>query len=163
MKMTAAVRRQALALAGVPTSTAPKRRRFRRPVELAEPAIAVEVLLPLVTRSESNLRRWQRRSRRTQQAASAWAVVVGLYGLARIRVPLPARVVLTRRGGRILDDDNLRSALKATRDQVAAWLGVDDGDQQAAAWHYGQQPGGPYGVLVRVEVATFPTYPATPA
>ena len=39
-----------------------------------------------------------------------------------------------------LDKDNLQGALKAVRDQVAAWLGRDDADD-SITWNYGQRPG----------------------
>lgn len=41
---------------------------------------------------------------------------------------LPVTVELTRHATRLLDDDNLVSCMKACRDGVADWLGVDDGD-----------------------------------
>jgi hypothetical protein len=37
------------------------------------------------------------------------------------------RVTLVRISVGILDDDNLRGACKAARDEVAAWIGIDDG------------------------------------
>lgn len=37
------------------------------------------------------------------------------------------QVAITRVGPRTLDDDNLVSACKAARDEIARWLGVDDG------------------------------------
>lgn len=61
----------------------------------------------------------------------------------RPRPPLPCEVVLTRispPGGRKLDDDNLRGSLKAIRDAVAEWLGVDDGSEQVH-WSYRQERG----------------------
>lgn len=42
--------------------------------------------------------------------------------------PLPVVVTLTRCAPRLLDDDNAVGSMKAVRDEVAAWLGVDDGD-----------------------------------
>ena len=41
--------------------------------------------------------------------------------------------------GQGLDTDNLQSALKATRDQVAAWLGLDDGPRSPVRWAYHQE------------------------
>ncbi len=60
----------------------------------------------------------------------------------------PLVCTLTRIG-RKLDDDNLASAFKAVRDQVAAELGVDDGSD-AVAWRYAQERG-PAGI--RIEIA----------
>jgi hypothetical protein len=48
-------------------------------------------------------------------------------------------VTLTRFGGRKLDDDNLRSALKSIRDGIADAIGLDDGDGRIE-WRYAQDP-----------------------
>jgi hypothetical protein len=61
----------------------------------------------------------------------------------------PVTVKLTRLGPRKLDSDNVQGALKATRDGVADWLGVDDGDESKVLWEYGQEKGA-YGVRVEV-------------
>jgi hypothetical protein len=58
------------------------------------------------------------------------------------------RCVLTRCSPRKLDDDNLASAFKAIRDEVAKQLGVDDGGTRVE-WVYKQMPGGPF-VLVAI-------------
>lgn len=61
------------------------------------------------------------------------------------------RVVLIAALRRELDSDNLQSSLKALRDAVAEWLGVDDRDKRVT-WEYGQVliKGTP-GVIVRIE------------
>jgi fatty acid-binding protein DegV len=57
------------------------------------------------------------------------------------RPALPCTVTMTRVApSEGLDDDNLRSALKAVRDQIAAWLGVDDRDP-LVRWAYDQKRG----------------------
>jgi hypothetical protein len=50
-----------------------------------------------------------------------------------------------------LDDDNLRSALKAVRDGVADALGVDDRDPRLS-FHYHQRPGLQFEVEVGVTI-----------
>ena len=50
-----------------------------------------------------------------------------------------------------LDKDNLQGALKAVRDQVAAWLGRDDADD-SITWNYGQRPGKRGEWAVEIEV-----------
>ena len=50
-----------------------------------------------------------------------------------------------------LDKDNLQGALKAVRDQVAAWLGRDDADD-SITWNYGQRPGKTGEWAVEIEV-----------
>ncbi len=64
-------------------------------------------------------------------------------------VSLPAVVTLTRVGPRPCDSDNLAGAMKAVRDSVAAFLGVDDGADWVE-WRYRQERG-EWGV--RVEIA----------
>ena len=49
-------------------------------------------------------------------------------------------VTLTRQAPRALDSDNLASAFKASRDEVAARLGVNDNDPRVT-WSYGQGKG----------------------
>lgn len=60
--------------------------------------------------------------------------------------PLPLTVTITRVGPRRLDDDNLQGACKYVRDQIAAVVGVDDGNSKYT-WIYKQRTGG-----YRVEV-----------
>jgi hypothetical protein len=64
------------------------------------------------------------------------------------------RVTLTRcsPATRPMDDDNLPGALKAVRDEVADWLGRDDGDRAAWVWQYAQRRG-PWGVELLIEEA----------
>lgn len=60
----------------------------------------------------------------------------------------PCTVVLTRVSPRgVADDDNLAGALKAVRDQVAEWLGVDDKHRHIVRYEY-QQRRGPWGVEI---------------
>ena len=66
-------------------------------------------------------------------------------------MPLPCTIVLTRVAPRGLDGDNLQSAFKATRDGVADWLGVDDGDPRLD-WQYRQRKGLPKVYRVEIEV-----------
>jgi hypothetical protein len=51
----------------------------------------------------------------------------------------PIKVTLIRYGVRLLDDDNLRSALKAVRDGVAKALGKDDSPDNGIVWTYRQE------------------------
>lgn len=50
----------------------------------------------------------------------------------------PFTVELTRRGHRKLDSDNLSSSMKYVRDQISAWIGVDDGSD-LYTWKYAQE------------------------
>jgi len=60
----------------------------------------------------------------------------------------PVVIRLTRIGPRKLDSDNVQGSLKAVRDGVADWLGLDDGDERIT-WLYAQERGA---YAVRVEV-----------
>ena len=65
------------------------------------------------------------------------------------RPALPCTVLLVRVApSNGLDSDNLQGALKACRDGVAEWLGVDDRDPRVA-WRYDQRRG-PWSVEVEV-------------
>ena len=64
---------------------------------------------------------------------------------------VPSVVTLIRKSSGTLDGDGLQSALKATRDGVADWLGVDDGDKRLT-WRYQQERGAPKTYQVRIEV-----------
>lgn len=81
---------------------------------------------------------WRTRARRVKDERFA----VGLV-LNACKDPLPEgpvyRVTLTRCApSNGLDGDNLQGALKAVRDEVAAFLGVDDGSH-LVTWEYGQR------------------------
>lgn len=80
-----------------------------------------------------------------ERKVTAWA----LQGLRpeRPRIPCTVHLVRSSPGTRPADDDNLAGALKAVRDEVAAWLGVDDGNRAAVRFTYGQKRG-PWGVEI---------------
>jgi hypothetical protein len=89
------------------------------------------------TVSEANRREhWAPRAKRTKAHREAAMLVTR----SRLLCPLPIVVTLTRIAPRALDDDNLRGALKATRDGVADAFGVDDRDPRVV-WQYGQRKG----------------------
>lgn len=78
-----------------------------------------------------------------------WATHAALVGKARPAIP--CAVLLTRhtprgRAGK-LDDDNLQNSLKAVRDQVAEWLGINDRDPRVQ-WFYAQDKGPDWGVSI---------------
>ena len=108
---------------------------------------SVEVTIPVVTVSESNVRdRGKPGSLRKLQRVKSHRTVAGYTMRAQIGRSLdvwpagvPLVVTLTRVGGRKMDDDNLSAALKAVRDGVADWLGVDDGSP-LLTWDYRQEP-----------------------
>lgn len=62
------------------------------------------------------------------------------------------RVTIIRISAGTLDTDGLAGALKHVRDEVAAWLGIDDSARSPASWRVGQQKGPPKGYAVRIEI-----------
>lgn len=116
----------------------------------------IRVTLPIKTRSVLNLREhWAARARRTKahRAATILALRVahpGGVSLTWDKLDGTNRLVVTlTRYGRRLDDDNLRGALKAVRDGVAEWAGIDDGSERWR-WEYAQQKAGKLGERVEV-------------
>lgn len=64
-----------------------------------------------------------------------------------VRFEIPCVVLLTRIApSNGLDDDNLVGAMKAARDAVAEWLGVDDG-HPSVQYRYAQRRG-PWGIEI---------------
>ena len=117
-------------------------------------ARGIEVLLPVRTWSEANLRsHWAQRARRAAEQRED-ALLLVRSGLAKRSVRIPAAggrltVRLTRIGPRPLDSDNLTGALKAVRDGVADALKLDDGDPRLE-WTYAQRQSREYAVLVEI-------------
>lgn len=99
--------------------------------------------------SEANTRgHWRQRWRRGVVQRTAVKVMVGLY----LPPPPPVIVMLTRIAPRVLDDDNLTGGFKAIRDEVAAWLRLDDRPGSGVVWRYAQRRGEPRQYAVIVEV-----------
>lgn len=106
--------------------------------------MTINCLIPLKTVSVLNTsEHWAKRAKRTKHHRQTTAAMLSTYGRAcdlyRGAFPIRFTITLTRLGGRTLDDDNLRAALKACRDGVADWLGIDDGDKRLR-FVYGQEP-----------------------
>lgn len=102
--------------------------------------------IPLRLPSAANLREhWATRARRARAQRRAIALAWPKNGCIK---PFPLEVVLTRIAPRELDDDNLASAFKTVRDEVAAQLGVDDRDARVK-WRCEQLPG-PYAIRIAI-------------
>lgn len=94
------------------------------------------------------------RARRVKKERTTVAWVL----LDKPRPALPVVVTLMRRAPSSgLDDDNLTMSLKAVRDQVAVWLGVDDKDPRVQ-WEYDQLRDKLWSVTI--EVAAMAAVPA---
>ena len=110
------------------------------------------VEVPIRIESTPNLREhWAARSRRAGKHKHDT-----YFALKASRAPheLPCVVTLTRVAPRTLDTDNNVSGLKAVRDGVSLWLGVDDADPRVM-WRYAQTKAGTkqYGLLVEILTA----------
>lgn len=107
------------------------------------------IKIPIRTVSELNQREhWAVTHRRKKSQQHT----VGLFLNTCKKPKLPCDVWLTRIGPRALDTDNLAASFKHTQDQIAAWLGIDDGDTDNVVWRYDQRKGKPkeYGVIIEI-------------
>lgn len=104
------------------------------------------ILIPLRTRGSNARETWQARHRRVKGERLHTATAL----LGQQRPAIPCVVTLTRLSSGTLDDDNLRAACKAIRDQIAAWLGIDDRHGHQVRYEYSQRRAarGQYGVEV---------------
>lgn len=81
---------------------------------------------------------WRARARRVKAERKAVGWVLG----GKPKPVTPCAVLLTRVAPSAgVDDDNLAGALKAVRDQVAEWLGVDDKRRDLVRYVYAQRRG----------------------
>jgi len=76
--------------------------------------------------------------------------VIGAALARVIRPEGPWRVTITRLGPRPMDDDNCTASAKGVRDAVAAWLGIDDGNERAV-WAVRGEVGRGYAVRIKIE------------
>lgn len=101
--------------------------------------------------SEANWRgHWGARKKRVAVQRTAVRLALGhrlrRYDAATYRVTFTRLFVR----GRGLDSDNLAGAFKACRDEVAAWVGLDDGDPRYT-WVYEQAIHPTAGVRITIE------------
>lgn len=110
------------------------------------------IVVPIRTVSALNYREhWKARSRRVKKEREAVAWYLASRG---IKPAIPLVVTLTRLGpSNGLDDDNLAGALKGVRDEVAAWLGVDDRRSEVVRYRYAQERAKDWGVRIQWEAA----------
>lgn len=81
---------------------------------------------------------------KAERQATAWSTV------GKKAPPVPCTVLLTRVGpSNGLDDDNLRGSLKAVRDEIADWLGVND-RLPLVTWTYAQRRAKAWAVEVHI-------------
>jgi hypothetical protein len=135
----------------------PKKRNRNPDVVTGLPGqFAVTLALPCRVVSEMNQRgHWGAKAGRfkKQREILVYALrELGFYSILKdeFRWPFGFPAVVTfMHVGPELDDDNIRSAFKGLRDQVAEWAGIDDKDKRIE-WVYDQHAGEP-GVEIRIE------------
>ena len=97
------------------------------------------IAVPIRTVPGMNTREsWRARARRVkaERRTVAWLLA------GKPKPPAPLTVRLTRVApSNGLDDDNLAGALKAVRDQIADWLGIDDKRSDRVRYVYAQRRG----------------------
>lgn len=85
----------------------------------------MKIIMPIKVISEANNRdHWTARSKRRVAQQKEFLVY---WRKAKLTIKTPCRVIFTRFGARLLDDDNLAGAFKFVRDQFAREIGIDDG------------------------------------
>ena len=114
--------------------------------------MTLKFIVPLRTTAGQNVREHhlaRHRRVKAERHAVAWLLITKLPPRG------PVRVLMRRVSpGNPLDaHDNLRGALKAPVDQVAAWLGRDDRDP-SITWDYDQRRGEKGEWLVEIEVTS---------
>lgn len=88
-----------------------------------------------VLHHEGNARgHWRSKNRRTKDTREM--VRAHLWQFGTRRPPIPCAVLLTYFSPIKMDDDNIRAAFKAVRDEIASWLGVDDRDSHIVRYAY---------------------------
>ena len=100
----------------------------------------MNVILEIPTVSEANRashEHWRVRQKRAKAQREAFRLLWKKHGKP---VTLPAIVTFTRFSVRELDSDNLPTAFKHIRDQLAAEIGIDDRDKRVE-WRYQQEKG----------------------
>lgn len=122
------------------------------------PLTRVMLVLPLKVISEANAltRRgapghWRERLKRKHAQQREVMVELSNAMMGR-KFELPVLVTLTRLGHKRIDPGNLEVSFKAVQDQVAASLGVDDGDEDKIDWKYRQEPIGVRQYSIRIEI-----------
>ena len=109
----------------------------------------ISKILPIKTVSETNQREhWAARHRRRKKQRRNTYLLLCQERQERAEA---FTIRLTRIAPRKLDSDNLLSSMKAVRDGVADWLGMDDADP-SLAFEYAQTKGEPKQYAVRVEI-----------
>ena len=108
----------------------------------------VYAMLPIHIVSEANSRdHWRKSSARKKMHRGCAHEIMRRHPAPATDGPVT--ITMTRIAPRTLDDDNLASGFKATRDGIADWLGIDDGSKRLR-WVCEQRKGKQYAAEVVV-------------
>lgn len=110
------------------------------------------VLVPIRTRSTNHGNGREHWGARTARVRAERRAVRTMLTTQLTPMTDDVVVTLTRIAPRTLDDDNLRGALKACRDETAAFLGRDDNPKAGIEWRYSQERGAPRQYAVRITI-----------
>lgn len=121
----------------------------------------IDIDVPIKTSSTNTKLRvhWRTNRRTAKREREAVFMMLRSGGVRALGPTEAATVYLTRNAPRALDDDNLRGALKAVRDEVAKALGVDDRDARVA-YEYRQAKAKAPSVRIVVESKCCASHPA---
>ena len=119
------------------------------------------VEVPIELKSESNMREhWRVKAIRKKAQRTA----VALCWRSQVRSPVQHegmfQVELTRfcpARSRMRDDDNVVSAFKSVRDEVAKCLGRDDSTKGGILWRYEQHAHQKHWITIRVTLVSDPS------
>ncbi len=84
---------------------------------------------------------WRVRAKRVKAEREQVAWVLAARNVARPTLPLLVTLTRIAPSSGLDKGDNLNGSLKAVRDQVAAWLGVDDKHDDVVTYAYAQRRG----------------------
>ena len=109
----------------------------------------ITIAIPLRLGTGQNMREHFRvRAKRVKAERHAVAWAANAKPRPPNTMPLVVHIVRVSPGTVPLDSDNLSGAGKAVRDQLADWLGRNDG-HDSVTWTYGQRKG-PWGVEITI-------------
>ena len=111
------------------------------------------VQIPIRAVSVANLREhWATRANRNKKQRNAVSEALKSMPPYFEKSDAEIEVTFTRHGKRKLDDDNLSSAFKAMRDEVASQLKRDDNTESKVKWKYKQETSKTYWVEIEITI-----------
>lgn len=167
---TPAVRSKLLGLGPADGTPTPRATRPRRPAapdfavvlrsrcEATDDAVTLHLPGLRLRLTQNSRLHWSARHRVVaRQRATVRAAFARAEKLAAVVRGFTVVVTITRVAncGKKLDVDNLSSSCKGVQDEVAAFLGVDDGDERWVTWRY-EARRGPAAVVVELRKQSRP-------